>query len=301
MFNFLKKKESLAEGSFDESGVDARSFVNHELLEKKEKEVFTDLSIHPEWHLPEEEVYVYRFLNQELPPLRPNQVSVYGVEIKEKDGGLIVDAFVRNSLSKGIQMKPASILVLDKQGETVARQSFDLSAVGTVPGKSSRPWTFLFPPSSIHESEEKIPVHGWRLALELRKKPAKHGLDLSEHWRESLPPKEVQKLRRLVESMKPPKAGEVNFFGLDARQSDNGDLHVSLLIRNGTEQDLTLRKLPLRFEDGSEEVVAEGGFKLKSLTVKVNTSKPWTFIFPADTLKKQDLDLSKWKAYPVQK
>ncbi|SFK18103.1 accessory Sec system S-layer assembly protein [Halobacillus dabanensis] len=286
MFNFLKKKELHEDGTFDESGVDAGDFVDQKPLDEKESEIYTDLSIHPEWHLPEEEVYVYRFLNQELPPLQPNQVSVYGVEIKEKDGGLIVDAFVRNSLSKGIQMKPAAIIILDKQGETVARQPFDLSAVGTIPGKSSRPWTFLFPPSSIRDSEKEIPAQGWRLALELKKKPTKHSLDLSDHWKESLPQEEAQRLHQLVDSMKPPKAGEVNFFGLDARQADNGDLHVTLLIRNGSEQGLTLRQLPLRFEDRSEEVVAEGGFKLKSLTVNMNTSKPWTFIFPAESLKK---------------
>ncbi|WP_281974557.1 accessory Sec system S-layer assembly protein [Halobacillus litoralis] len=302
MFNFLKKKEADDHVQYDESGIDAGELVDKERLsENKDEEVFTDLSIHPEWQLPEEEVYVYRFLNNDLPPLRPNQVSVHGVEIKPKDGGLVVESFVRNSLAKGIQLKPAAILVLDKQGETVARKNFDLNAVGTIPGRSSRPWSFLFPPSSIINKEGEIPVHGWRLAIELKKKPAKHKLDLEESWSETLESEEVEKLDRFVDSITPPKPGEMNFLSLEAKQVDTGDLHVTLLLRNGSDRDLAMKHLSLRVEDASGEVAAEGGFKLKDLEVKANTSKPWTFIFPPKSIKKDELDLSKWKAYPLQK
>ncbi|SEH44233.1 accessory Sec system S-layer assembly protein [Halobacillus karajensis] len=299
MFNFKKKKESPQEQGFDASGVNAEGFAGDRHLSEEDTEIYTDLSIHPDWHLPEEEVYVYRFLNQELPPLRPNQVSVYGVEVKEKDGGLIVDAFVRNSLRKGIKMKTASILILDKQGETIARKTFDLTKVGTIPGGASRPWTFLFPPSSVFHDAGNLPVHGWRLALEL-KQTTEHTLDLDERWKEALTIEDFTKLKKLVSPLSPPKNGEVNFFSLYASQSDQGDLHVNLLIRNGSNKDLTLRNLPLRVEDATEEVIAEGGFQLNSLLVKAHTSKPWAFVFPADTLAKTEIDLSKWKAYPVK-
>ncbi|WP_394218239.1 accessory Sec system S-layer assembly protein [Halobacillus trueperi] len=300
MFNFLKKREKDFE-AYDENGIDADDMMDGQELSSGEREVFTDLSLHPNWHLPEEEVYVYRFLNQELPPLRPNQISVYGVDVKEKDGGLIVDGFVRHSLSKAIQLKPATVLVLNQQGETIARQPFDLGNLGNIPRKSSRPWTFLFPPSSIVQKDGKTLEHDWRLALELNKKPAAHKLDLDLQWKEKLPEEKVTKLTQLVTSMSPPKKGEINFYGLDARHADNGDLHVTLLIRNGNEKDITLNYLPLRFEDASCDIVAEGGFKLKSLSVKANASKPWSFIFPADSLKADVLDLTKWRAYPIQK
>ena len=44
--------------------------------------------------------------------------------------------------------------------------------------------------------------------------------------------------------------------------------------------------------------IAKGGFNLDQLEVKANTSKPWTFIFPKELLLKENMDLSKWKAYP---
>lgn len=59
---------------------------------------------------------------------------------------------------------------------------------------------------------------------------------------------------------------------------------------------MTLENLPLEIVDATGEVVCKGSFNLPPLTVKANTTKPWTFIFPKKTILVEELDLSRWTA-----
>jgi SLAP domain-containing protein len=92
----------------------------------------------------------------------------------------------------------------------------------------------------------------------------------------------------------------VNFMGLQAKKSEDGNLHVTMLIRNGSDKNIQLQQLPLEVVDATGDVIAKGGFALNDFEVKANTSKPWTFIFPSSLVLKEEIDLSVWKAYPPQ-
>lgn len=259
-------------------------------------EVNTELSILPGWTDSIEQEYVLRFLNNENKPLKPNQISLSGIELKEDDeGNLIVTAFIRSSLDKPIQFESAPLVLIGPNGERLASKEFDLSDLGELPAKSSRPWHFVFSPEDIYSTS--IPEDGWQLAFELKKE---HSLDLASSWEQSLAEEEKDKLKQLLTKVQPPKPGEVNFMGIQANQNESGDLHITLLIRNGAEKNIKIESLPLIIEDAAGDIVASGGFKLDDFEVKANTSKPWTFIFPAELIQKEQPDFSSWKAYPPQ-
>jgi accessory Sec system S-layer assembly protein len=291
MFPFLKKKKQ-----GEDNTVHASELLNEqsEQNEQSESEVKTDLSLHPLMPVSVEQKYYYQFLNNELPPLKPNQISLSGIELKKEDGRYVVTAFVRNSLQKAIHFEKTTLLLIGPNGEILGRKMFDLSELGELPPRSSRPWRFVFNESDMVARE--VPTTGWKLAFELRKP---HSLDLEESWEKSLAETDKQKLEQLVRTLKPPKPGEVNFMGLQAALNEEGNLVVTMLIRNGSDKNIRLEQLPLIVEDASKEVVARGGFTL-NLEVKANTSKPWTFIFPKSLLLKENIDLSQWRAYPPQ-
>ncbi|WP_455432180.1 SLAP domain-containing protein [Tigheibacillus jepli] len=89
-------------------------------------------------------------------------------------------------------------------------------------------------------------------------------------------------------------------MGIAAKVNDNQDLVVTMLIRNGADKNITLQQIPLGVKDATGEEIARGTFKLEDFTIKANTSKPWSFIFPQSMVKKEQLDLSRWQAYPIQ-
>ncbi|KAB2333037.1 accessory Sec system S-layer assembly protein [Bacillus mesophilum] len=278
-----------------DSSVSSDELINESDTSEEKEEIHTELSLHPSWQVENEQLYVLRFLNNDLAPLKPNQISLAGIELRDEDSGIEVTAFVRNSLNRVINFKELTLVLMDVNQKIVARHEFDLGVLGEVPGKSSRPWTFLFPVQSIYDRE--FSHKDWTIAFELKKK---HKLDLHESWSKTISVEDRKKLEELLSSMGDPKPGEVNFTGLNARIADNQDLLVTMLLRNGHDKDVSFHQLPLIVEDATGEKIAEGGFKLEDFELKANTSRPWTFIFPASLVKKENPDLSKWRAYPIQ-
>ncbi|WP_100405685.1 accessory Sec system S-layer assembly protein [Bacillus solitudinis] len=271
--------------------------LGHEGSNLLDEEIYTELSFSPNWNILKEELYAFKFLNGECLPLKPNQISLSGIELRNNqlEKKLIVTTFIRSSLDVPINLPETKLVLLDDSNAVIARKQFDLSAVGEIPPRSSRPWTFEFEPKDLLKVD--IPKEGWKLAFQLEHK---HALDLDPSWDKILDKNAKKQLQDLVERMEVPKKGEVNFMGVQAQKKEDGALHITLLIRNGSEKNINLEQLPLQVEDATNEVVAKGSFKLDNLTVKANTSKPWTFIFPKEMATKENPDFSRWKAYAPQ-
>ncbi|MFP7442355.1 accessory Sec system S-layer assembly protein [Bacillus infantis] len=298
MLSFFKKnKQEKPVKQGTDSTISSKELLNETGNEAPAEEVETALSLHPATNITAEQQYVLRFLNNELPPLLPNQISLAGIELQQDGGSVTVAAFVRSSLSKAVEFKKTHLLLVGPDEEILARKEFDLTEIGEIPAKSSRPWNFTFNSSDL--LTDSIPAEGWKLAFEIRNNE-EHRLDLDEAWENSLSSSDKEKLKQMVEQMDPPKIGEINFMGIQAKVADNEDLQVTLLIRNGNDQNVMLQQLPLQVEDATSEVIAKGGFQLDKFELKANTSKPWTFIFPKSLLLKDNPDLSSWKAYPLQ-
>lgn len=296
MLSFFRKKNEKIEKTGGESIVNSNDLLGDKNEVPNDIEVLTSLSFHPEAQVSTEERYYFQFLNNELPPLKENQISLSGIEIRSEEQEWQVVAFVRNSLSRPVKFERIPILLIGPNGEKIGRKIFPMDDLGEIPPKSSRPWIFTFQLSELNLTE--IPEKGWKLAFELT---SKNRLDLDTSWEERLTDQEKKELADLVDNIEPPKPGEINFMGYHAEQLENGDLQISILIRNGGLQDIQFENLPLIVEDASGDVVSKGSFRLENLVIKAETSKPWTFVFPKNLVSKEALDLSTWKAYPPQK
>lgn len=74
-----------------------------------------------------------------------------------------------------------------------------------------------------------------------------------------------------------------------AAVNHRGELLVAVLVENFTEHPLSFDNKVLRYVDHNE-IVAEHTFTLPSLVIESETSMPWTFIFPVESLRKQDFE-----------
>lgn len=296
MFKYSKGKKK----SNKENAVDANQVISDmEQPTSKSDEIETVLSIPNDWNMTDEERYVYAFHNSESPKLKTNQISIYGMELMKKDDNHVtVTGLIRSSVIQPILFEKTSILLLDKDGKYLAKREFDLGRLGELPSNSSRPWEFEFRPTDFADEEPVDIADGWSLAFELKKA---HHLDLEPSWEKSLDDKSKEVLRKIVAEAPVLKENEVNLMGVKADYNEKGDLAVTILIRNGNEdKNITLEQLPLKLIDATETEVVRGVFKLEDLTVKANTSKPWTFIFPKSTIKSENPDFSRWKVIAIQ-
>lgn len=299
MFSFFKRKnknDDKLKNDGRETAVDAGD-VTGESSEAGTEDVTTDLSLHPNQTVSQEQMYVLRFLQNELPPLKKNQLSLSGIEWNETPDGIAVSAFVRNTVERELTLGMVPLLLVNEDGKLKARSTFPLGELGSLPPNTSRPWTFRFPKSAVNEAVE-LAKENWSIAFDLSSQ--KHQLDLDEKWEKALPPEQKENLKKMVESMGPPAKDQLNFTGITVATLEDGNLSVSLLIRNGYGRHVNIEKLPLQLIDASEEVVAQGQFNVGDFQVKANTTKPWTFVFPASLIQKENPDFSKWKVRVVQ-
>lgn len=253
----------------------------------------TTLSLHPEWDVPQEQDYVFRFLSNELEPLKPNQISLSGIDIdvEPANDSWLVKAFFRSSLDQQIAVGTVELMLLDEEGNTLASDEFDLAKLGDIPARSARPWVFVFTKDNIFA--EQPPTKDWKLAFNVQSM-VPHKLELEQAWEDGLTDEQKEGLTTVVEGLPKLKPREVNISGFQVKQQDDGGIAASVFIRNGHSKQINIEKLPLELVDATGDLVATGSFELAPLSVKANTSKPWTFIYPKELIQKVEPDLSRW-------
>ena len=245
-------------------------------------EIFPKVSFHPLMHIEDEKRYVYQFLNNELSPLKPNQLSLSAIELETNDdGSATVTAFVRNSLEKLVRLEDAILLLISEEGELLAKKGFRLEELGEMPPCSSRPWRFVFEREYL--LKEDLPEKGFELAFDLSK--TIHRLDIDPTWEGRLTEEQITELSNLVNSLPKLRINEVSLHALRASYNEEGNLGVNILVRNGSTQAVSLELLPLEMLNENGEIIAKGLFTLPPLTILANTSKPWTFIFPKELVE----------------
>lgn len=269
-----------------------------EAISTADDAVYTTLVFHESQDFSTPETYVLRFHHQQLPSLKPNQISISGIRLTRFEEDVIVDAFIRNTLDRAVRFEMVDLLLIDEHSKPLAKKSFDLSEMGEIPALSCVPWRFLFEEEDYVVSE--IPDEGWKIAFELKHKATEHMLDLAPSWEEQLSAQQREHLEKVVAGLPKLKEDEVNFMGLEAVMQETGSVAVSVLIRNGSQKSIKIEQLPLVVEDADGDQVCQGGFALDDFEVKANTTKPWTFIFPEQLVAKKNPNLSTWKVYPPQ-
>lgn len=291
MLGFSKKSKQK-----ETDTANASDYIEADSKTTSEDGIETELSIPSEWKIANEERYVYAFHNNESPNLKINQISIYGMELFEREGSFVATGLIRNSVPKEVKFGSTPVLLLGPDKQVIAKREFDLSKLGNIPTNSARPWKFVFAGKNILQDVD-IPSSDWSLAFEIKKK---HQLDLEESWEKSIADEAKANLEKIIANANPLKPGEMNFMGLEVKRNKNSDLVITILIRNGSSKNVTLQQVPLGVKDATGEEFAKGSFQLENFTVKANTSKPWTFIFPASVITKEGIDLTSWKVYPLQ-
>ncbi|PIC64465.1 accessory Sec system S-layer assembly protein [Sporosarcina sp. P13] len=290
LFNLFKKT--------NKTGLDS-TVGSEEILENTQsvagdEDIETALSLHPEWNLTQEQEYVFRFLANEIDPLKPNQISLSGIDIDSEpaNGSWLVKAFFRSSLDQAITVGPIELLLLDNEGNTAASAEFDLNELGEIPARSARPWVFVF--EKKDQLATDIPTENWKLAFNVQSlKP--HQLELAPAWEEQLPTKQKEALAEIVSGLPKLKPGEVNIAGFQIQTQQDGNISASVFVRNGHSKQLNIEKLPLELLDAAGELVARGTFDLNPpLSVNANSTMPWTFIYPKELILKEQLDFTQW-------
>lgn len=315
MFSFLKNwlnkdqgnarsEEDLKRDIQEEASVDFAELSAHEAeIEGKEEpkresrfqKIRTELSLHPAWEqqLDNEKKYTLRFLQAQLPEMVKGTVSVTGFSLIPQEGGVTVALFFRNGLDHPVRFKNVRLAIyLDDK--PFARQRVDLSDMGPIPPRCSRPWEVFFPEDTyLHDA---ISFTRWKVMMKAgaRTHVWPRHLDLDPEMEARMTERQKDRLEALSHSLPPIKANSVEITGFDIGRTEDGRLVAALLFRNGLTEDYRPDKLTITISDKDGDVVASGTVDARSIRVRPGTNRPWLIVFPANMVKKPNANLKRW-------
>ncbi|QRG67333.1 SLAP domain-containing protein [Brevibacillus choshinensis] len=309
MFSFFKnwfgkeqselKKELQEEAVVDVNELsDAEAAVEKSANESKAPvgtKVHTELSLHPMWEqeLDSEKKYTLRFLQAELPDMVRGMISVTGFSMIPGPSGLTVTMFFRNSLDHAVRIKNIRLAIyLDDK--PFARMNVDLSDLGAIPPRSSRPWEMLFPEETfLHDN---FTFKRWKVVMKAGKSSHvwPNHLELDPEMEKRMTERQKDRLEALTNSLPPIPAETVQVTGFDIGMTKDGKLVAGMLFRNGMKQMYHPDKLKLTISDTDGDVVAAGSVDASTVRVKPGYSRPWIIVFPPNSVKKPNANLRRW-------
>lgn len=246
--------------------------------------------LHPNFSVSKEEEYILRFFHSELEPLKQNQINLTGISLlKQEDGSLKVITFLRNSLPKNFTLDETKLVLMDKEGQIIARHTADLKTLGTITSMTTMPIEIIFPNDKIKATEFETTDFSIQFDLSLP-----HHLDWDPAVKEQLSEETVEKITKIVEDLPEQKEDTVNFTGLKIQPLENGLTQVSLFIRNFYDKNIKIEQLPIKIFDANRVLFAEAQVTLENYEVKANTTKLLIVNLPKETIKNPDVDLSRW-------
>lgn len=92
-----------------------------------------------------------------LPELGDSEVNFTGLQAKfANDDSLNVSIFIRNGHNKAINLEQLPLEIIDANEQQVAKGSFKMDPILTVQPNSTKPWTFIFPPTLVTSKDADL-------------------------------------------------------------------------------------------------------------------------------------------------
>jgi len=110
-------------------------------------------------------------------------------------------------------------------------------------------------------------------------------LQFEPSWDKTLSPKDRKRIEEIHFETSLSNPANVQLTPLWQAANHKGELLVTVLVHNFSQQVLLFHNKKLRYIE-NKEIIAEYIFNLPSLVIQRETSMPWTFIFPVESLKK---------------
>ncbi|AZV43474.1 SLAP domain-containing protein [Peribacillus asahii] len=109
-------------------------------------------------------------------------------------------------------------------------------------------------------------------------------LQFEPSWDKTLSPKDRKRIEEIYFETSLSNPANVQLTPLWQATNHKEELLVTVLVHNFSQQVLLFHNKKLRYIE-NKEIIAEYIFNLPSLVIQRETSMPWTFIFPVESLK----------------
>lgn len=262
-----------------------------------EKRLNIDLSLHPK-----DEASVSNFQKEfikeelaELPPINKGEVNIASSYIYDIGESYEASIYIRNGLESEMSFQAVPLSVINSNGEVLASQIFDLIELGNIPPMSARPWKICFNKSSF--SAKDIDIKDCKIVFDSNIKALKTVNVTLSNLPEGIGELEKRKYEEFIENLPRLEKNTLSISTYSLEKDNDNNIVITIVIRNGSNKEAKLEKLPVKVVDKDGNIIVSGTFELTDEEIKVGSLSAilHRFIFQSNICVNTEIDLSKCK------
>jgi len=231
----------------------------------------------------------------ELPPLEDGQVSINGIYTFDMGDKIEVSVYLRNGLSKQINFDKVPLVIVNKNGDVLAKQVMDMKEFGILPPFSASPYKVYFDKANLFV--DSISKEDWKIQFE----KSISAINTVKVEFEGFPGEVHHELEgaftKFLNKLPLIKAGDVNIEVFKTLKCLDNSIAIVFLIRNGCDKVIKLERLPIIVKDDRGEVVSRGIFNIENVNVNPHKAKIYDFTITENYIINKDYDINTCKVY----
>lgn len=224
-----------------------------------------------------------------LPPIKENDINISTSYIFDANDKIEVGVFFRNGLNVPINFDMVPLTLLDQNNNIVSTQIFNLKDLGDIPPHSARPYELFFSKSDL--SDVKILNKEWKIVFKDNIKAMK----TVKIEYDDFPNMDIQAktfLENYLNTLQPLEKGNLDIKVYSVELLDDKNIKVTILIRNGNNQQATLEQIPLTIYDNNKAIIYSAVLKVSDVHVNAYKAKLINFIVDCKSNDLSSFDLS---------
>lgn len=228
----------------------------------------------------------------ELPKIIEGQLNVSGIYAYDQGEKFEVKAYIRNGLSSKVTLRKVPFYIYNSKDEVLAKQVFNLQSLGEIPPHSARPVKLYFEKKNV--KVDTIPMDDWKLAFDTNLQANRNVRVQFEDLPENIDVADKLVYDNFLNELPELNEGEVSVSTFTIGIQKNGNILVTLAVRNGTNQAINLEKLPISLKDPNGIVVKSELFKLDNFKIGPLKARLCNLVFPTGVKVEEDMALKDW-------
>ncbi|WP_282804204.1 SLAP domain-containing protein [Clostridium tetani] len=239
--------------------------------------------------------YLEEELREVIPNIKEGQINIVGIYAFDQGDKVEVKAYLANGLSKKINFEDVPIYIINSKEEKLAYQVFDLSGEGDIPSGKAIPVKLNFNKENM--LVDKIPPDDWKVVFGGNDVKGVRYVNIElESIPEGIEESEVKVFKEFLESLPKLERGQGSISVFTITQYENGDLLMTLLVRNATDEAVTMTKMPITLKTEEGETILSGVFDIENFTINPYKARVLSLIFRKEVVNiEEDFDLSTCK------
>lgn len=228
-----------------------------------------------------------------LPKIEDGQINIASDYIAYFDGKIEAKVFIRNALSRKINFDDVCLGIEDENGKVIKQQKFNLAHLGDIPPYSAIVTKLFFEPDEINI--EDVEFEKLKICFSRSVKAFKSVNTEFQSLPDNLTGEQIAVCNRYLHDLGKLELNTVSLSAVDALKSEDGNVVVTLIARNGYDRKAEIQELNISIFDKNDDKVAGGKFYFNDLKVLSKKARIFNLIFNEQNIIKPDCDLSKWR------